>query len=214
MPVHRTAHQSCAITRHALIGVHRLGTDFVSHVGLASGESRLKSRGSVPVIHVRPPLRFGDSIRADLVGMAELTAQQREGLQRWLERTESERGTTGLDALSAWDEYVVCPPWDEVTDAQGRRLYRRFSCSGFVACAYLEGAGVALVDLDALPAVPWGILQPIYAPRGTLEPLARAEMGLAGEGPWAVLLPGYLFHAVARGVLTRPYRAEAGNERF
>ena len=49
------------------------------------------------------------------------------------------------------------------------------------------------------------------------DPEERAKFGLSGDGPWPVVLPGYIFHAMNRSaaeIRSQPYLPTAGDEYF
>lgn len=94
-----------------------------------------------------------------------------------------------------WAEYTVLPAVKVETDSQTRRPTRyRFSCAGFVRECYRVGAGISLIR-EPLPLVSLDLLEQIY--EQSLSPQHLVAAGLHGEGPWRVLLPGYLLHALA-----------------
>ena len=76
----------------------------------------------------------------------------------------------------------------------------RFSCAGFVFEAY-KRARITLLDLSALPLADMAVIAVGYPQQTHLinRGLVRAgDLGLDGDGPWPVLLCGYLFHALNR----------------
>jgi hypothetical protein len=82
----------------------------------------------------------------------------------------------------------------------GNPRYWRFSCVGFVLECYLQGTGIQLLDWQstAFPRVTLSELRSIYTDRNILAQKHCEELGLTGDGPWPIALPGYLFHCLQR----------------
>ena len=99
-------------------------------------------------------------------------------------------------------------------------LHHRFSCAGFVIEAYREaginvlqtGRGeLPLVSLDALKA------QYPFAERRLDKPEDREKLGIPGDGPWPVVLAGYVLNALDRPgaeVRSSTFRAIDGDAYF
>lgn len=82
-----------------------------------------------------------------------------------------------------------------------------------------EYADIDLLDVAAMPDIELSTILPAYPDyREELEhPRARAFVGLRGAGPWPVLLPGYIFHAMNRpphDCRKTPYKPQVGDECF
>jgi hypothetical protein len=82
------------------------------------------------------------------------------------------------------------------------------ACSGFVTECY-KSAGIVLIEPDSatLPEVDLATLRQGYG-SSIDDPNRRAMIGLDGEGPWRMLLAGYVIHAAARDsrkVRDKPY---------
>ena len=90
--------------------------------------------------------------------------------------------------------------------------YRRFSCTGLAVECYLS-VDIRLVNIDHLPPVDVETLIPAYGSIVKDQRLReRLKIGLDGSGPWPVLLPGYLFHSLARHeseIRTEPYSPQS-----
>jgi len=97
----------------------------------------------------------------------------------------------------------------------GQIIAWEFSCAGFVAAAYEHGAAIRLVDQEQLPPLSYAQASHIWA-HSNERVFARfaARFGLSGPGPWPVLLPGHLIHALARGRAALPYRPRATDIAF
>src|SRR5262249_40642702 len=130
----------------------------------------------------------------------------------WLERMRK----SALDVA-----YIAYPVWGkdfeedvagyERDKENGKKILRRCSCASFVAHGYKEGAGIDLVvGEELLPPVRLTTIQQVWARqfaavlskakeerhRDSMAGRALRALGLSGKGPWPVLLPGYLFHAL------------------
>ena len=144
-----------------------------------------------------PPLGQG-FCEAHVVGMLnDLTVGEVRKLEQWRRRLEIE-ATPGAGLRDRFREYVIKPPIDPPPDAvTGRDRSRRFSCVGFVLFCYHQ-VGITLVDWEGerLPLVDRTLLEQSYG-----RPLPNWQLkrcGLEGDGPWPVVLAGYLFHSLAR----------------
>ena len=100
-------------------------------------------------------------------------------------------------------------------DEKGVPLYRRFNCVSFVLAAYLDGAGISLIDTsdpEGLPEVDIGTVARAYGEHLRTHDRVRTDIGLPGKGPWRILLAGYVCHAMNRPdgsirTLLTPFRA-------
>jgi hypothetical protein len=155
---------------------------------LVAGEETKKTRGAKPecVVH--------------LAGTAQLSLDEQEAIRDWLEEVDKEPGPD-----NPFRRYIVRPHSDWYTAPEtGRRLYRRFSCAGFVVECY-GSVTIQLVNAHEvnLPRVDFGTLSRAYPIRqgdrlAARFGLTREDLGIPDPGPWPVLLPGYLFHALDR----------------
>ena len=72
------------------------------------------------------------------------------------------------------------------------------------------------IDEETLPEVPRQTLEAAY-PVFLDNPDRRERLGLQGDGPWRVVLAGYLLHALDRTgdeIRAEPYVAKSGDEFF
>jgi hypothetical protein len=107
-------------------------------------------------------------------------------------------------------QYVALPAIEERRAGDtGGPLYLRCSCVGLVLYAYRDV--LELLDDTQCPLVPLEMIRRIWP---HIDLVDRAELGLGGQGPWAVALPGYVFHAMNREISSLPYEPAAGDERF
>lgn len=208
-----------------VLGFYARGTIAVQHVGLLASERQVSPRDPTPVYHSGPPLEIGqldpdDGLPIDgsmgspqyplaVAGWPQhLNPISSRSIAVWLkdQRTLLPTWTREQFADEAKFHYIAHPHVEEVEDEVTRGLkYRKFSCAGFVERCYAEALGISLVDTNRLPPVDLPTLKSIWiflrgSSREDLE-----EAGLRGGGPWPLLLPGYLFHSLARQELTTPF---------
>lgn len=182
---------------------------FVRHVALLREEGRAAFGSQVHVFHMGPPLVVGaqtlsrttpaPTCPCHVAGMLSLTADERDGILDWLAEVDKEDRPEGV--MRMWQTYTVDPPeiWQE--DERGVRLYGRFSCGGFVLACYRDGAGILLIDVANArdwPAVTIDEIARAYGPRVRDMETLRRRLGIPGDGPWPVLLAGYVVHAFNR----------------
>lgn len=185
--------------QYAAVGTQ--GVDALRHVALLANATTLACGAGVSAHHMTNPRELlqlpGASVRSDVLAWLDggdaLSAAEIEGISDWLAEMRTQVG----EGMS----YVVLPA--VARDATtGRTIYRSFSCAGFVAAAYGDGAGVVLVDEQRLPCVSLPLIEQVW---GVFPPLLRARAGLQGGGPWPVLLPGYLVHAMQKSRSALPH---------
>ncbi len=199
---------------------------FIAHVGLA------KSSGPQPptkiaVLHMGPPLHGQDSlahIKANAVGSAAVTDDEVQKIKTFIDRQASEH--SGFLELNRSDiikiapqMYCVHPHASPFCEEDGRYVRMRYSCAGFVFEAYKK-AGIALLRTDALPMADMDAIKLAYPRHVGLmerERLSPEALGLGGDGPWPVLLCGYLFHALNRdadSIRTERYKPSSEDGSF
>lgn len=138
---------------------------------------------------------------ADVVAwLDDLNEEEAWGISVWLNKIKTQRDL----------QYNIIPAIEVIDSIARGTIHRSFSCAGFVACAYAEGAGVRLVvDEAELPAASVELLERIWGP--IVRRRARVRYGLDGDGPWRVLLPGYVLAALAGGRAALPWRPSLGD---
>ncbi|MBN2476360.1 MAG: hypothetical protein JXB62_17235 [Pirellulales bacterium] len=129
-----------------------------------------------------------------------LDLDDREGIEDWLAEVDTEPPPE-----NPFKRYVVRPHCDWQTAPEtGRRLYRRFSCAGFVVECY-RSVGINLVNTREadLPDVEYAMIKHAYPQvkdranvQEAMGGLTLDDLGLGGDGPWQVVLAGYVFHAL------------------
>lgn len=207
------AGESPPCSQYAIVGKHAESgpTCFVQHVALLREGGPVSAKAEVNVFHMGPPLVAGDQAqttkpgdrkcRADLIADLVLDTEEREAIDDWLIEVEAEDRAHPRNFA---EQYTVIPHVDWIIAPEtGRRIRRRFSCSGFVIEAYRR-ADIELIDTDGqLPDVHEQVLHAAY-PALTRLKSVRERVGLPGNGPWKVILPGYLFHSTARATSASP----------
>lgn len=189
---------------------------FVKHVALLNADDRdVDNDDSVDVVHMGPPLETNGSLDAHVAGSIPLTNDQINGIKTWIAKVKDEYQ---VENARKFDQYVIDPPWNDVCDKNTRiRRYRRYSCAGFVLDAHIQvDVTLLVIDKETLPEVPRQTLEAAY-PVFLENPDCRERFGLQGDGPWRVVLAGYVFHALDRSsdeIRAEPYVAKSGDEFF
>ena len=163
----------------------------LSHVAIVRERAarRVSRGGAVSVIHMTGPLRGlrdEDPQPAHVVGSMRLSKPERRRLEQWASRWR----TSG-----AVVSYCVAPAHSTRSES-GIVVKVSFSCAGFVQAGFTYAAAITLVDEAALPDASRELLEQIWDP--TIIRLAQRRGYLTGEGPWPVLLPAHILHALDR----------------
>ena len=171
---------------------------------------------SVEVWQVGPPVVAGELTQevarrrkrqeercsAHVLGAIHLPTGAVERMRTWREGID--RQLHG--ASSAFWGYVVRPPMRPKIDQKTKRIrFWRFSCAGFVLACYRAGLGskVVITKETRLPLVYLDVLRDAY---GEVDERRRKEWGIGGNGPWRVLLAGYIVRAMGEpNLANRPY---------
>ena len=202
--------EAVTASAYSIVGTYSKPADaqFARHVAILAEESPLESGKAATVWHMGPPLVSGEKSRetqgaklqcpVHLAGNTPLDLDDKEGIEDWLEEVDKEPPPN-----NPFKRFVVRPHWNWHTAPEtGRPLYRRFSCAGFVLECY-RSIGIDLVNTEErdLPNVDFDMLveaypeiarEKVFARQG----LTRDELGIPGEGPWRIVLAGYVFHAL------------------
>lgn len=234
MPAHLLNETGSAVGRFAVVGMHDgRQRSAVIHVGLLAQAVELSFGGKALVHHVAPPLSDGTMLTHAVGWVADLTADQALKIEVWLQQVKTRiaasatKSSPELESFRSFRDYIVHPPSVglPVSDPQnGRACPLRFSCAGFIEACYQETLGVVLVAHDALPRVAQPTLMELWrALNIEVLRLRRSperqeaflrHLGIAEGGDQAVLLPGYLLHALARDDLRMPYAPRAEDRFF
>jgi hypothetical protein len=219
MPAQRVGTTPIAIRRLDVVGQDASSEPcFVGHVALA-GEDRASYAASelLPVLHMRPPLERAGECYANCVGSAGLKADEQLQIGLFSDEVQSEYMAAQAGVLR---QYVISPHVDQIRSDDQTVICRRFSCAGFVIEAYREARlDILTTGRDDLPLVSLEALKTQY-PRFARQldhVRLREELGIPGDGPWAVVLAGYVLNALDRPeteIRSTSYRASVGDEFF
>lgn len=204
MPARRLDRDPTPVHRFDVVGLDVPGVaGYLGHVGLvAEAADGLRAGEPLRVTDMQPPLVLAEeTAEVHALGTVPLTAVEAEAVEIFIAAAEAEYAAANRHGLS---QYVVRPHSRPVTDADGTVVNRRYSCAGFVLEAY-RAVGIDLVDTDeaTLPPVDLAALRLVYTDvvqRRVLENdlLRERLLGLAGDGPWPIVLSGYLLNSLAR----------------
>jgi hypothetical protein len=217
MPAIDLQHGPRSLSRYDVVGEHAdPGLRLVSHVGLNYADNLYAQAGDdITAVHMRPPLEHGERMRVHVAGNVPLTNDEIKEVSAWLEEIIDEYHEAEIDGIR---QYIIDPAWkDEQDPNTGVRRYRRYSCAGFVLDGHRQ-VDIELLDVEpsALPEVGLQEIARIYPMvREHLGSLRR--LGLEGDGPWRIVLAGYVLHSLNRPtgrVRQGSYRAQPGNARF
>ncbi len=194
----------------------------VQHVGVLaepwSGESN-----EMEYADCGPPLRVGQSAEGGIslfgrsevhvVGwLADLSEAEIYEIQTWiaLVRSKIEAGSWNNEQREV---YVIRPRSQQVRDRDTNvLLFPRFSCAGFVdQCYQVVELNLVSPSDDDMPEVSRAELEHVYGER---EVRLGRRYGLDGEGPWRVLLPGYLIAALRLDRADLPYSPSVADRQF
>ena len=205
------------LARYDVIGEHSANSPrFVRHIALYNADGDEVNHGQrLDVVHMGPPLEPNGKIRAHVAGRVPLTSAEIARIEVWIEKRIDEYRESKPDAGR---QYIIDPPWkDELDTNTGVRIYRRFSCAGFVLDAHLQvDIELLVMDKQALPEVDEQTLASGY-PHAVRKWDRIADFGMEGEGPWRIVLAGYVLHALNRSgeeIRHEAYQAQVGDERF
>jgi hypothetical protein len=219
MPAQRVGKNAVAIGRFDVVGQDAAATpEFIGHIALAR-ERATNYRVTEPlnVVHMRPPLEHAGQCHAHCIGSVGLTADEEQQIAVFSDEIQSEYLAAQVNTRS---QYVISPHVKEVRSDDGTVVCYRFSCAGFVIEAYHE-AGIDVLTFadEDLPPVSLDALKTQY-PRfaGLLDSdRMREELGIPGDGPWRVVLAGYVMNALDRpesAIRSLRYSPQPGDEFF
>jgi hypothetical protein len=217
MPAQRLGSQPVSIQKYDMAAQDSAAAPyFVRHVGLADEQrDDVRSNSEIRLVHMGPPLMRGQSGNpVHAIGEAGLTAGQIRQIGVFVDEHLSEYEA---ERVRGHRQYVIHP---HVREPDADVPCRRFSCAGFVIEAYRDADLELLVAEPArLPSVDLETLTNAYSDLAHLlrSPARRSRFGLEGEGPWPVVLAGYVMDALNRTVEAihdGPYTPASGDEYF
>lgn len=225
-PSYRVGESSVTLNLFDVVGHDGADPGFVTHTGLAASAG-VQNANVLPILDMGPPLHghgAGAQIKASVVGTASLTDDEVRKLQTFVDRHANEHQvflqfSMGQLLTAAPQMYCIHPHASPLRESDGRYVRTRFSCAGFVLEAY-KTARIKLLLPGALPVVDFTVIKLAYPSQSRLIDSGRISaeaLGLEGNGPWPVLLCGYLFHALNRDadvVRHIPYQPVTENRYF
>ena len=225
MPSNRVSGVTLSLNVFDVVGQDSAQSGFVGHAGLAESAGS-KNVGQITVLDMGPPLHghgASGQVRADVVGSAELTDDELRKIKTFVDRHANEHTVFSHFSMSqliqaAPQMYCVHPHVSPLYEDDGRYARTRFSCAGFVLEAYNK-ARIKLLDLNGIPMVDMAVIALAYPQTRLIESgrISADALGLEGDGPWPVLLCGYLFHALNRdpdAIRQSPYTPDIANRHF
>lgn len=208
--------EAAQFSKYAIVGsyVPKCDDCFFQHVAILSEATTLDGFLETNVFHMAPPPVAGvktaslhekhQKMTPQLVGDLVLTNDECEAVANWLAEVDSECAASSVPLLQY---YKIRPHVETPLSEEGRRLPRRFSCSGFVIEAYRD-AGIELLEIESIPKVSAETLRPAYRFFFVVEShpkehekygfKGREDLGVDDSEEWDVVLPGYLFHSTDR----------------
>jgi len=168
---------------------------------------------SVPVSHMRPPIR-DESRTVQFCGSAALTAPETRMVKDFVDTQR--RTVLASKRRQQIDQYAI---HQESEDISPDDTLPRFSCATYVTGAY-EQAAIELID-RLIPMKTLADLKQIYTDPQQLaaldDPAQRILLGIGAGSQWPILMVGYLLHSLARTpaqIRSAPYRPSVGDEYF
>jgi hypothetical protein len=220
MPARRIGKEESFVGKFDIVGQDSAATsDFIRHVGLAGDDKDpLGMPPVVPMVHMGPPLSRGAiSEPVSVVGAAGLTVDEMRQIEVFVDEQLLEYEAA---KSSRREQYVIAPHVKEQKSQDGTVICRRYNCAGFVVEAY-RSAGVEFIETtpSSLPPVDLSTLALQYPDMVMLleNPKTRERFGIPGDGPWPVVLAGYVVNALDRTeaeIRSRPYQPIPGDGFF
>lgn len=219
MPVFLLSEELSSIGRFDVFG-QRSGAlrAFICHTGLSGDACSVSGLDPIFAVHMRPPLESQGRCYIDLYGRLEdITDDERLSIDCFIEELQEEYEAQ-RQRDGERDHYIIHPHTNEVLANNGTLLFTQYSCAGFVMAAY-EQIGVSLLctEESVLPEIDWLDMIRLYHDLDGVEQATRVRLGLEGDGPWRIVLPGYLFHSLQRDTTTirnEPYEPCAADRLY
>jgi len=146
----------------------------------------------------------------------DLSEDEKRGMRRWHRRiseffTETTRPKLVIPRPGQEAEFatflnkchfIAHPPIKkEVDPITGNLKSIWYSCAGFVLDCFESNAVKKLLvswDDPSFPKVHEGTIREVWCRRLELTPQLKDTLGLLGDGPWPVVMPGYIMNAFKR----------------
>jgi hypothetical protein len=177
--------------------------------------SQFNAGVATELIHMQPPLaRDPAPIAPETWATASLTIDEEHRIDLFIdERIEEHRA----NHVRRFNQYVIRPHAVAHREADGTAVFWLYNCAGFVVEAY-RSAGLNFIETDEaiLPNVTKEAILAAY-PDAIRFRRRWDALGISNAGPWPVLMPGYVLHALARStedIRRQPYIPQSGDEMF
>ncbi|MBL4884581.1 MAG: hypothetical protein JKY95_08620 [Planctomycetaceae bacterium] len=218
MPSYRVNESSILLSIYDVVGQDGKLRDFIEHTGLAASAGSYDAKDKTPIFDMGPPLHGNDNLsrmKISVVGVANLTDDEERKIKTFLDRHAAEHaifqkiGRKEILRLAP-QMYCVYPHVSKLREEDDRYPRMRFSCVGFVFEAYKK-ARIRLLEKDTLPDLDMDLIRKAYRVQARWIDQGKIkleDLGFEGDGPWPVMLCGYLFHAFNRTsseIRTEPY---------
>jgi hypothetical protein len=156
----------------------------LSHVGFAWEFAEVSRDNELAVVDGRPVRREHDKLPVHVIARIRINRRERMLILTWLERYLRGRLLAG--------DYIHVD--DVARDRNsGRMIGRRLSGAMLVHECLRSCTQTTLVDFADLPKTEHSRLVELWGERAI-----QIRDELPGDGPWAVLLPAHVIHALAR----------------
>jgi hypothetical protein len=218
MPSHRLGNQATLVFKFDIVAKDSdVEANFVCHVGLANEERDIVLNGVIAMLHMGPPLeRKEGGVPIHARGTANLKFGEMRQIDVFVDEHLSEYAAENVRGRQ---QYIIMPHCREPDAACS---VRRFNCAGFVIEAYrYAGVDLLITNSDSLPAISLETLLKAYPDPRVARILEnrdyRQKLGLEGNGPWPVLLAGYVMNALNRSaedIRHKPYQPQPRDEYF
>lgn len=217
MPARRLDNQRAELRLFDVVGCDAESEpNFIRHVALSEVHcDDAVVDVELPVIHMGPPLaRTARGVAVQTIGSAWLTVDEQEQIRVYADELFMELKAEKVRRIQ---QYVILPHFVERSE---QIPCRRYSCAGFAIEAY-RSAGIHLIvsDAEQLPPIDLPVLERAYPDQsGRLRDEAlRKHFGLIGDGPWRVVLAGYVMNSLDRSadeIRKVPYQPSIGDGYF
>jgi hypothetical protein len=183
-------------------------TNAITHVGLLAAQGALSAGSNVLVLDMGLTLQIDPpaTLAAHVAGTLSLTREEVKAIEEWIAE---------LRTLVSRCRYLAYPAAVEDRDQTNQRIRGwKFSCAGFVVTAYKQAGIQLVVQEPALPPLDLSTVREVWShiARGRDPVRMKRHLegwGLKGDGPWNVLVPGYILHALNQTREVLPYQPAA-----
>jgi hypothetical protein len=204
MPAQRLNDDPVSVGRYDVAGVDADAArlpHFVKHVGLfGDGRKELRRDERSPLVHMGPPLGVNEGeIPVHAVGTAGLSTDDILQVQVFVDDRAGEYEAAKIRE-NRRAQYCIIPHAEPHEEPDGTVTYWRFSCAGFVIEAYrYVDLDLLVTDQERLPPVNLHLVEAAYP--GVFDSDRLRELyNLRGDGPWKIVLAGYVFNALNRSI--------------